>query len=150
MCMHCSQFCDNCKPAELSAFLCETCGKSTILSRKECLIALGYWKEAEGEPHRASTCMQCGAALDDVIRREIEPLPCLYSGITCGYPCRRRERHRGPHDEPCRKQILAQASVGSRGTGLLGHADDGRESVAASTEHPPAASSNKDSIARGL
>ena len=49
MCMHCSQMCDRCKPPEMRALSCGSCGKATVLSRADCLCALGYWKGPEGK-----------------------------------------------------------------------------------------------------
>ena len=116
VCMHCSQMCDKCKPAERRAFVCGSCGKATILSRGDCLYALGYWKAAKPEGERASgdegtrrfSCRHCGASLADAVREAVRPLPCRYSGIVCAYPCRRRDRSRGAADAPCRKQVLAK------------------------------------------
>ncbi len=118
MCMHCSQMCDNCKPADMRAFQCEACGKTSILSREDCLLALGYWKLPslpDGSPDPSSAqryaCRTCGADLSGTIRFAILPRECLYAGILCGYPCGRHTRKRTETGAPCRKQILARTDT---------------------------------------
>lgn len=110
MCMHCSQMCDKCKPADVKAFTCSVCGKATILSRTDCLYALGYWKTPKKDAGSEQTfcCRHCGTDLTEVIRQTVRPKACVYSGITCGYPCRRNERVRKPNDKPCRKQVVVR------------------------------------------
>ncbi|RDB63359.1 hypothetical protein C1878_05750 [Gordonibacter sp. 28C] len=121
MCMHCSQMCDKCKPAERKAFVCGACGKATILSRGDCLYALGYWKAPKPKAGHAPddgaasrfSCRHCGADLADAVREVVRPQPCRYSGIVCAYPCGRRDRPRGGADAPCRKQVLAKRHEGA-------------------------------------
>lgn len=114
MCMHCSQMCDKCKPAEMKAFVCTACGSANILSRADCLYALGYWKRPASKHGGEETdfrCRNCGVGLSDVVRRTVRPRVCRYSQIRCGYPCLRSERVRGPFDAACRKQVLARDVV---------------------------------------
>lgn len=114
MCMHCSIRCDKCKPAEMKGFMCPTCGKPALLSREDCLYAMGYFKMPKlpdgSENERARiryACKHCGTDLSSTVTESITPQPCLYSNIICGYPCGKRHRSRSAKAEVCRKQVFA-------------------------------------------
>lgn len=133
MCESCSPLCGTCKPAAYKAVICPGCGKPRLLTRAQCLdylrrphrraadraagesgsgvLAAASGSAAadralagEGAPGGLA-CEGCGADLLPALERQIEPQPCAYSGIICGYPCGRRLRARGADDAPCATQV---------------------------------------------
>ena len=116
MCMFCYAMCDKCKPAEQKVFTCKSCGKARILTRDECLCALGYPEAVREEareklPTGTILCANCGADLTALVTSAIRPRACSYSGITCAYPCKRSERARSENDKPCEKQVVAKSEL---------------------------------------
>jgi len=110
MCEACMPMCGACKPAKIVIVLCPVCGKGTMVSREDCLLHLKRpFKGARSAESSGGggpiLCKHCAADLGEEVERAIQPLPCKYSGIVCGYPCGKRDRERSPDDPPCGSQV---------------------------------------------
>jgi len=113
MCLACSAYCANCHPATLVGLECPDCEETSDFTRGECLYILGYPHRrtledeelaAAGAPRKA-LCRSCGADLTALLRCEVLPMDCRYSGIVCGFPCGRHRRERREGDLVCEKQV---------------------------------------------
>lgn len=103
MCETCNLMCGKCKPAALRGVLCPACGKATVLRREECIDALGRPRTGrqEGSGAVEARCRWCGADLRATLEDILQPQPCRYSGIVCGYPCGQRKSERREGERPC-------------------------------------------------
>lgn len=124
MCMNCNAMCGKCRPPLLKAFVCDSCGKAAILTRKDCLYVLGYWQEFSSNDcvriaenlDRRFACKHCGSSLVGTVRKAVISKECAYSGINCGWPCGKWNRKRREGEDPCRKQIVAKNRIASNGS----------------------------------
>ncbi|MCI8468600.1 MAG: hypothetical protein HFJ75_03765 [Eggerthellaceae bacterium] len=107
MCETCNLMCGKCKPAQLCRVLCPACGTASLVAREMCIDALGRPRAGRtaGEAPPDPTCRGCGASLRGALEEILQPQPCRYSGIVCGYPCGRRHEERREGDRPCRTQV---------------------------------------------
>lgn len=107
MCETCNPLCGGCKPAALRSVLCPECGKVTLLTREECVDALGRPRRGRrrGDPRPEARCRWCGAGLGEALTRAVPSAPCRFAGIVCGYPCGQRDHERRPGEGPCASMV---------------------------------------------
>ena len=111
MCETCNLFCGGCRPARLKAVLCPNCGKAIVLSRDECLTRLNrkYRKDSTMAPtvdcSKGLICAGCKTDLMPALEKTVEPLPCIRSGILCGWPCGLREKPLEPGEQKCQYMV---------------------------------------------
>lgn len=94
----CNPLCGDCRPKRIVQVRCPECGAVAQMTRDEYLLYFDL-------PHRKSVleqkiverggvpdplCGQCGAALTEAFRAEIQPAECKSNRILCGFPCGRK------------------------------------------------------------
>ena len=109
MCVACNPFCGHCRTPLYKGVDCSDCGESSVLTREECIVYLGYFRadqvkaeltHGDERPH----CEKCGADIFENLVERVVPLDCLFAGIVCGFPCGRYRKERRLGDPTCQKQ----------------------------------------------
>ena len=110
---HCNPECDKCSPREIVAVNCPSCGTKNTLERVRYLRHFDLphhqdiveKKVLEMFPDEPLACTGCGINLEEVFDDAVQPLPCMRSGILCGFPCGRHVEQPDDSKPRCKTMV---------------------------------------------